>query len=163
MFRHLAPTRDPRLQIPRAIRRPRGPLGEKHLHLRAIAGHMRHQIEIIARLVILQPRNVGIRQAGNHDARRCGARRGHDHRKRTFGGRMYPVVGQRIGADVQFRRRARNPLRMIPRAGGDNHITAAILSLLQNEFMTGQILTVDGGESLTNVGQNAAQFDQEKI
>ena len=52
------------------------------------------------------------------------------------------------------------PLKM---QGEPNHITAAILSLLQNEFMTGQILTVDGGESLTNVGQNAAQFDQEKI
>lgn len=47
--------------------------------------------------------------------------------------------------------------------GSPTNITAAILSLLQNDFMTGQILTVDGGESLTNVGQNAAQFDPDQI
>lgn len=52
------------------------------------------------------------------------------------------------------------PLRM---QGDPRHITQAILSLLNNGFMTGQILTVDGGESLTNVGQNAAQFDQSQV
>jgi pteridine reductase len=52
------------------------------------------------------------------------------------------------------------PLR---KQGETRHISEAILSLLQNEFITGQILLVDGGESLTNVGQNAAQFDQSKI
>jgi pteridine reductase len=52
------------------------------------------------------------------------------------------------------------PLR---KQGETRHISDAILALLQNEFITGQILLVDGGESLTNVGQNAAQFDQSKI
>lgn len=52
------------------------------------------------------------------------------------------------------------PLR---RQGDPADITGAILYLLGSDFVTGQILTVDGGESLTNVGQNAAQFDQDKI
>lgn len=52
------------------------------------------------------------------------------------------------------------PLRM---QGDTGHIAAAMLSLLANEFMTGQVLTVDGGESLAGVGRNAAQFDQSKI
>ncbi len=49
------------------------------------------------------------------------------------------------------------------RQGDPADITGAILYLLGSDFVTGQILTVDGGESLTNVGQNAAQFDQDKI
>jgi pteridine reductase len=52
------------------------------------------------------------------------------------------------------------PLR---RQGETGDITGAILYLLGSRFVTGQIVTVDGGESLTNVGQNAAQFDQSKI
>ncbi|MEI7769555.1 MAG: SDR family oxidoreductase [Chloroflexales bacterium] len=48
------------------------------------------------------------------------------------------------------------PLR---RQGSADDITAAIRYLLGSPFVTGQILTVDGGEALTNVGQNAAQFD----
>lgn len=52
------------------------------------------------------------------------------------------------------------PLR---RQGETGDITGAILYLLKSNFVTGQILLVDGGESLTNVGQNAAQFDQTKI
>jgi pteridine reductase len=52
------------------------------------------------------------------------------------------------------------PLRF---QGETNHIAQAILYLVQNTFVTGQILLVDGGESLTNVGQNAADFDQSKI
>lgn len=52
------------------------------------------------------------------------------------------------------------PLRM---QGETAHIVQAVLSLLDNPFMTGQILTVDGGEAITNVGQNAAQFDQSKV
>lgn len=52
------------------------------------------------------------------------------------------------------------PLR---RQGTTADITGAILYLLGSDFVTGQILLVDGGESLTNVGQNAAQFDQAKI
>jgi NAD(P)-dependent dehydrogenase (short-subunit alcohol dehydrogenase family) len=52
------------------------------------------------------------------------------------------------------------PLR---RQGTTDDITGAILYLLGSPFVTGQILTVDGGEALTNVGQNAAQFDPSKI
>ncbi len=52
------------------------------------------------------------------------------------------------------------PLR---RQGATDDISGAILFLLGSPFITGQILTVDGGESLTNVGQNAAQFDQSKV
>jgi pteridine reductase len=52
------------------------------------------------------------------------------------------------------------PLR---RQGSVDDITGAILYLLGSPFITGQILTVDGGEALTNVGQNAAQFDQNKV
>jgi pteridine reductase len=52
------------------------------------------------------------------------------------------------------------PLRM---QGQPSHIAAALMSLLSNEFITGQVITVDGGESLAEVGRNAAQFDQSKV
>lgn len=52
------------------------------------------------------------------------------------------------------------PLR---KQGSVDDITGAILFLLRSGFITGQILTVDGGEGLTGVGQNAAQFDQSKV
>ncbi len=52
------------------------------------------------------------------------------------------------------------PLKM---QGDTIHITQAVLALLNNDFMTGQILVVDGGESIANVGQNAAQFDPDKV
>lgn len=52
------------------------------------------------------------------------------------------------------------PLR---RQGTSHHITQAILSLLQNEFITGQVLVVDGGESITNAGQNAGDYDQSQV
>ena len=52
------------------------------------------------------------------------------------------------------------PLQM---QGSTKHITDAILSLLNNPFITGQILAVDGGESLSNTGRNAGDFDQSKI
>lgn len=52
------------------------------------------------------------------------------------------------------------PLR---RQGAVEDITGAIRYLLASPFVTGQILTVDGGEALTNIGQNAAQFDQDKV
>ncbi|MBX0331464.1 SDR family oxidoreductase [Oscillochloris sp. ZM17-4] len=48
------------------------------------------------------------------------------------------------------------PLR---RQGAADDITGAILYLLSSPFVTGQILTVDGGEGLTSVGRNASQFD----
>ena len=52
------------------------------------------------------------------------------------------------------------PLKM---QGDTSHITDAIHALVDNPFLTGQILTVDGGENLAHIGQNAAQFDQSKI
>lgn len=52
------------------------------------------------------------------------------------------------------------PLKM---QGETRHITDGILSLLANEFITGQILTVDGGESISNVGKHAGDYDQSKI
>ena len=55
-------------------------------------------------------------------------------------------------------------VRGIPlhRQGGTQNICHALHYLLENDFVTGQILTVDGGESLTNIGQNAAAYEQEK-
>jgi len=47
----------------------------------------------------------------------------------------------------------------LQRQGASDDVTRAILYLLDSPFVTGQILTVDGGESLTHIGQNAAQFD----
>lgn len=37
-------------------------------------------------------------------------------------------------------------------------LTQAILAILGNDFLTGQILFVDGGESLTHIGRNAANY-----
>jgi pteridine reductase len=51
----------------------------------------------------------------------------------------------------------------LQRAGSPNYIVQAMLSLLQNEFVTGQILLVDGGESLTNSGRNAGDFDPSQV
>jgi len=39
------------------------------------------------------------------------------------------------------------------------NIAQALQYLLNNDFVCGQILTVDGGESLTNIGQNAANYE----
>jgi pteridine reductase len=47
------------------------------------------------------------------------------------------------------------PLKM---QGDPKQIVQAIRYCLDNEFVTGQILVVDGGESLMNIGQNAATF-----
>lgn len=51
----------------------------------------------------------------------------------------------------------------LQRQGSTNDITGTILFLLNSPFITGQILIVDGGEGLTGVGQNAAQFDPGKV
>ncbi|GAB4423118.1 MAG: SDR family oxidoreductase [Chloroflexi bacterium OHK40] len=51
----------------------------------------------------------------------------------------------------------------LARQGTTADITGAILYLLGSRFVTGQVLTVDGGEGLTGVGRNAAQFDQDKV
>ncbi len=43
--------------------------------------------------------------------------------------------------------------------GETDNIAQALLYLLSNEFVCGQILFVDGGESLTNTGQNSANHE----
>lgn len=52
------------------------------------------------------------------------------------------------------------PLKM---QGETTHITQAIRSFLQNDFITGQIIVVDGGENIAQLGQNAGDFDQSKV
>ena len=51
----------------------------------------------------------------------------------------------------------------VQRQGRIEDVTQAVRYLLAATFVTGQILTIDGGESLTNIGQNAAQFDPKKV
>jgi NAD(P)-dependent dehydrogenase (short-subunit alcohol dehydrogenase family) len=51
----------------------------------------------------------------------------------------------------------------LQRQGETAHITGAILSLLDNQFVTGQVWVVDGGESIANAGRNATQFDPKKV
>ncbi len=43
--------------------------------------------------------------------------------------------------------------------GQTDNISQALLYLLTNDFVCGQILFVDGGESLTNTGQNSANHE----
>ena len=47
----------------------------------------------------------------------------------------------------------------VKRQGETNSIAQALQYFLNNDFVCGQILTVDGGESLTNIGQNAANYE----
>ena len=49
----------------------------------------------------------------------------------------------------------------LQRQGAPDNIGRALDYLLDNDFVTGQILVVDGGESLTNTGRNAAAFQPE--
>ena len=42
--------------------------------------------------------------------------------------------------------------------GSDSQLMATLSYILQNDFITGQILFVDGGESLNQVGRNAENF-----
>lgn len=51
------------------------------------------------------------------------------------------------------------PLKM---QGDTSHITRTILYILQNEFVTGQIFVVDGGEAINHIGKNAADYDGDK-
>ncbi len=43
------------------------------------------------------------------------------------------------------------------------NVTDAVLHLIDNDFVTGQTLVVDGGESLANTGRDAARYDPEKV
>lgn len=52
------------------------------------------------------------------------------------------------------------PLR---KQGSTDHIADAVLAFLANDFATGQVVMVDGGEGLGQVGRNATQFDPDKV
>ncbi len=52
------------------------------------------------------------------------------------------------------------PLRM---QGNTEHITKAVLHFLDNDFITGQFLSVDGGENIAQIGRNAGEFDPSKV
>lgn len=51
-------------------------------------------------------------------------------------------------------------IRGIPlqQQGKVDYLLQAMRYILENSFVTGQILTIDGGESLTNVGQNSENY-----
>lgn len=51
------------------------------------------------------------------------------------------------------------PLR---RKGNVEELGKALTYLLDNEFVTGQVLVVDGGEGLHHIGQNAESYSSEK-
>jgi NAD(P)-dependent dehydrogenase (short-subunit alcohol dehydrogenase family) len=45
--------------------------------------------------------------------------------------------------------------------GEVEHLIKAMQYIINNDFITGQILVVDGGEGINHQGQNAEQFDGE--
>lgn len=51
----------------------------------------------------------------------------------------------------------------VHRKGEHRHITSAILHLLQNDFINGQVLAVDGGENIAFTGRNAGEYDPNKV
>ncbi len=51
----------------------------------------------------------------------------------------------------------------LQRKGEPHHITAALLHLLENDFINGQVIVVDGGENIANTGRNAGEYDQSKV
>jgi pteridine reductase len=51
----------------------------------------------------------------------------------------------------------------LSRQGDVEHVIQAVSYLLTNDFLTGQILVVDGGESMNMVGRNAGDFDPGKV
>ncbi len=48
----------------------------------------------------------------------------------------------------------------VKQQGSTENISQAVNYILSNPFVNGQILFVDGGEGLTNVGQNAVTYEQ---
>ncbi|QEP42459.1 SDR family oxidoreductase [Ectothiorhodospiraceae bacterium BW-2] len=68
-------------------------------------------------------------------------------------------AGSRSEAYIRWRIEA-IPLK---RKGETDHIAAAIRFILSNDFINGQILTIDGGENIAHVGLNAGDYDQSKI
>lgn len=55
-------------------------------------------------------------------------------------------------------------LQAIPlaRQGDPAHICAALRALVANEFVTGQIWTIDGGETIAHSGRNFAEYRQDR-
>lgn len=51
----------------------------------------------------------------------------------------------------------------LQRKGETHHITAALLHLIDNDFINGQVIVVDGGENIANTGRNAGEYDQSKV
>jgi NAD(P)-dependent dehydrogenase (short-subunit alcohol dehydrogenase family) len=51
----------------------------------------------------------------------------------------------------------------LQRKGETDHITNAVLHLLENDFINGQVLVVDGGENIAGTGRNAGEFDPTKV
>jgi NAD(P)-dependent dehydrogenase (short-subunit alcohol dehydrogenase family) len=51
----------------------------------------------------------------------------------------------------------------LKKQGSPANITHAIRYLLDNPFVTGQILFVDGGEATAHLGLNAGMYDQDKV
>ncbi len=51
----------------------------------------------------------------------------------------------------------------LQRKGEGDHIAQALLQLLANDFITGQILVVDGGEGIAHVGRNAGAYHPAKV
>ena len=47
----------------------------------------------------------------------------------------------------------------LKRQGALKNITDTVLFFVDNDYITGQIIAVDGGESITNVGLNAAAYE----
>ena len=47
----------------------------------------------------------------------------------------------------------------VKKQGTTENVSDALQYILSNDFVCGQILTVDGGESLTHVGQNTANYE----
>lgn len=51
----------------------------------------------------------------------------------------------------------------VQRQGETDDLIRALRFLLQSPFVTGQILTIDGGENLDHVGRSAADYDPNKV
>lgn len=64
-------------------------------------------------------------------------------------------ASERSADYLEWRRQA-IPLQ---RQGEPEQVVAAALSLIANEFVTGQVLTVDGGENLATLGRNRAAWE----
>ncbi|MEM9213368.1 MAG: SDR family oxidoreductase [Cyanobacteria bacterium P01_F01_bin.150] len=50
----------------------------------------------------------------------------------------------------------------LQKQGTTKNITSAVVHLVDNDFMTGQVLMVDGGEAIAHIGRNATQYKADK-